>query len=693
MMQRTNEQTNNRITDLPPEGIFIGSGAIDHVPGLVMTGANFTKWHPNGPRIREIIDLCKRDGVGNTLQFWWRTDEEVLELAKAAAEAGLYVTFIYCDARPEIAGRLIPEIGGLYLGYDYGEHFSRSLYDSEKDSCEHPPTLRVLADRYVAEVKEFVGGRKRDGWGNIMATSANFTLDYEVAAGADIPCIEDYPFGDLMLASALSRGLYRQHGLPMWGSHIAHEWFSYLPYRNPRKMPSLGTAFLLKYMSGAKLIINECGNWTLRSTLCEDSPMSRMPILAGNPPGLYGRDDPRNGCTPEIAAEALRRSPYIDYRSPGAKKYRKAIVDFHAFCKEHPAPKGQPEATVALAKGNLDLGSPYRVAGAAIRGAYDIAEHDSNWYAGEPERSWETVRAALMPQPPIFTPNKNIHFSGTPYGIVDIASFACDDIDADFLLRNYRALMFSGWNTCSERQYRVLCDYVRGGGRLVIGLCHLSTDDNRNYANFRLEDLVNGGDLSELCGVKVKGRTRRRYWATGPSPAPNCLGIAARRRFGFMMLPLGDLEYTGPASDYEPLAVDDETLLPFILRCKSGKGEVFLMNWWGYPSAADMDVGVGAEEGGFGLVGRLYRYVAKISRGHVFITGPDFENPDADCDYIVYTYFPDAGKICLLNLDYENERRCVLQQFGDKDLITLAPAEFRIVDSVVLEPHEKLNEA
>ena len=148
------------IPPLPPEGIFIGSGAIDHVPGLVMTGANFTKWHPNGPRIREIIDLCKRDGVGNTLQFWWRSDEEVLELAKAAAEAGIYVTFIYCDAKPEIAERLIPELGNRYLGYDYGEHFSRSLYDSEKDSWEHPPTLRTLADRYVAEVEEFVGERK-----------------------------------------------------------------------------------------------------------------------------------------------------------------------------------------------------------------------------------------------------------------------------------------------------------------------------------------------------------------------------------------------------------------------------------------------------------------------------------------------------------------------------------------------------
>ena len=684
-----NEQTNKRTNGLPPEGIFIGSGAIDHAPGLVMSGANFTKWHPNGPRIRDIVDLCVRDRVGNTLQFWWRDGEEVLELARAAAAAGLYATFIYCDAPSEVAGRLIPELGERYLGYDYGEHFSPSCY---RKSDIEGMTLRELAKDYMDRVAAFVRERKEAGWGKIMATSANFSLDYEVAAGTDIPCIEDYPFGDLMLASALSRGLVRQYGLPMWGSHLAHEWFCWLPFRNPWRMKSLETAFLLKYMAGAKLVINECGNWAQRSTLCEDSPMAQMPILVGDPPGLYRHGDPRSGVTPEIEAEALRRSPYIDYRSPVAKKYRQIIADFTAFCREHPAPKGQPEATIALAKGNLDLGSSMHAAGAAVCHAYDLAEKDPNWYSGEPERSWETVRAALLPQPPVFKPNKNIHFSGTPYGLVDIASFACDNITTEHLLRNYRALLFSGWNTCSPEQYRVLCDYVRGGGRLVIGLCHLSTDEKRNYNNFGPADLVNGGDFSDLCGVRVKGKTRRFYWATGTSPTPNCLGIAARRRFGYMMLPLGDLEYTNPASDYEPLAVDDETLRPFILRCRSGKGEVFLMNWWAYPSAANDDVGVGAEEDGPGLVERLYRYVAKISRGHVYITGPDFENPDADCDYIVCSYFPDEGKVYLLNLDYVNERKCVLQQFGDKDFITLAPAELRIVDSVVLASNEKFNE-
>ena len=40
---------------------------------------------------------------------------------------------------------------------------------------------------------------------------------------------------------------------------------------------------------------------------------------------------------------------------------------------------------------------------------------------------------------------------------------------------------------------------------------------------------------------------------------------------------------------------------------------------------------------------------------------------------------------------YAQARSCVLQQFGDKDFLALAPGEFRIVDSVKLDADEKLN--
>ena len=674
-------------TQVPADaGCYVGSGVYyGHSGRLARSGFCFTSWTPGKLDCDETFDLCLKEQVGNTLQFWSSGTNFVSQVRKAR-EKGLYATCIYSTAPADLVRSMVDDLGDRWLGHDFGERFNFSIYE---DWGGRGATLGALVEEYMNRVHKHVNDLHAQGWGSVMATSANFSLDYEVAAGTEFPMTEDFPFGDLTLASALGRGLYRQYDLPTWGTHIAHEWYSWIPHKNPYKMKTLETAFLHKYMTGAKIIINESGNWELQSNLCEDSPMSKMPIAGRK--NSDRKTDAFKEMQKELLPEGRRRFSYIDYRSPVATKYRKAISDFYAFCKKHPCPKGQPEATWALAKGNLDLGGSKYVPGAAISSAYDLARKNPNWMHGLPEMSWETVRKAVMPMPPMLAPNKNIHFSASPYGLCDIASFACDNITAEHLLRNYKVLMFAGWNTCSPKQYKVLCDYVKGGGVLVIGLCHLSTDDARNYTDMSVDKLINRGDLTELCGFKVKGRTPRRYWATGPSTRANCLGFVARRRFGYMCLPLGDLEYVAPKESFEELAVDDEEADPFIIRCRNGKGQVLFMNWWAYPAAANMDVGCGAEVKDIGMVGYLYQYAAKLGRGNVFITGPDFENPDEDCGWVLYSYFPDEGKVYMMNLDYERERKCVLQQFGDKDFITLKPGEFRILESVRLDPDEKLN--
>ena len=674
-------------TPVPADaGVYVGSGVYGNDARMGCGGFCFTYWHPEKLNYNELVDLCAKEQVGNTLQFW-QSGGLLLDLSHRAKTNGLYSTCIYSSANKEQLAKMNKDLGATWLGHDFGERYNFSLYQNWDN---RGATLNALVDEYMNRVHKHVKGLHELGWGDVMATSANFSLDYEVAAGTEIPCTEDFPFGDLTLASALNRGLYRQYDLPMWGSHLAHEWYSWIPHKNPYKMKTLETAFFLKYMTGAKLIINESGNWQLQSSLCEDSPMSFMPITCRKLSTPFTKEN-REKYEKPVMAEARKKFSWIDYRSPVATKYRKIISNFYAFCKEHPAPKGQPEATWALAKGNLDLGGNGYIAGAAVCGAYDLARKNPNWMHGLPEMSWDVVRKSVMPMPPMLAPNKNIHFSATPYGLCDVVSFACDNVSADYLLRNYKVLMFSGWNTCSPKQYKVLCDYVKGGGKLVIGICHLTTDNARNYTNVTTNDLVNKGDFTELCGFKVLGETSRKYWATGPSTTPNCLGFVSRRRFGYMELPLGKLEYVAPAANFENLATDDEDDEPFIIRCKNGKGEVFFMNWWAYPAAANMDVGCSAEIKDVGMVGYLYQYAAKLGRGNVWITGDDFENPDDDCGWIVYSYFPDEGKIYMLNLDYENSRKCVLHWFGEKDFVELDANEFRIIEAPKLDPDEKLN--
>ena len=671
---------------LPPEGVFVGSGCYPHNAGLKLSGFCFTYWTPQGPTYDEELDQQVREGLGNTMQ-WWESGASLVRLAQKTAARGLYATCLGSNGTAEDVAPL-KDLGARWLGYDFGERYYFNFF---KDIADRNPDLLTIAEEYTRRVHNHVRDRHRDGWGNVMATSGNFSLDLEVAGGAEIPCTEDFLFGCLTLSSSLGRGLYRQYDLPLWGSHLAHEWKSYLPHTSPYRMKCLETAFYLEYMTGAKLILNESGNWALQSNLCPDSPMSTLPILPGDPPCIYKGSDPRAGCTPEVVAEAKRRFANIDGRSPVVRKYRKILSDFYAYCKANPCPTGQPETAFALAKGNLDLAPATFVPNYIVGGASAYAEKDMHWYHGAPEQSWKVLRDEVMPQPPMFGEHLNCHFGATPYGLCDVVSFAFDNVTADFLVRNYRTLVFSGWNTCSPKQYGILCDYVRRGGRLVISLPHLSTNRMRNYTDYRLDELVNGGDFSELCGLKVVAKDFPFYWATGPSPEKNALGLVARRRFGIMATPLGKLEFTGPAANYELLAVDDEKMRPVIVRCKSGKGEVLFVNTWCYPAAANLDIGPGFERGGRGLMSRLYAYAAKLSRGHTWITGPDFENPDEDCRWIVQSYFPDAGKVCFLNLDYERERKCVLHWFGEKDFVTLKPGEFRMMDAPVLTAEEKLN--
>ena len=104
---------------MPAEGVYIGSGVYHHSGHINCTGFCFTYWSPHQARIEDVVRLCKEEGVGNTLQFG-QNDEEMLSLAREARDAGIYTTLLYSNASPEISGRLIPELGEWYLGYDFG---------------------------------------------------------------------------------------------------------------------------------------------------------------------------------------------------------------------------------------------------------------------------------------------------------------------------------------------------------------------------------------------------------------------------------------------------------------------------------------------------------------------------------------------------------------------------------------------
>ncbi len=710
---------------LPACGMFIGTGVYPcHADYLLCTLHAHQAWMGQTYKPLEMIDRVLADNQGNLIQFWgyargyapvthaewiyaldeigiqvpepdWekgtylrvkecreiqehadRKGAGALRFIRAAAEKGLYTVLLYVDARPEWSRRF-QESGDRYLGYDFGERFTFRLDDAvTKGRKLEEITLTMLADDLIARVKDHVDERHASGWGNVMATSCNFYIDYEIAAGTDVPVVEDFAFSHLNVASALSRGLYRQHGLPLWGAHLAHEHYSWIPYASPHKFTLLKAALYQKYMAGCKMVINESGNWFVEATLAIDSPKFEFPRVPLKPKDVSWGGDKPPAFQPYMA-EARKLYHKVDYTADSCRQYRREISDFYEFVKANGTPEGQPETTLALAKGNLDLCGHRYSPNAAIGGAFAMADRNPAWFEGAPERGWETVKKVFFPLEPVLGPHPNRFLSGTPFGQADIVSFVRDQVDPAFLSAQYKALLFSGWNTCSEKQYAILRQYVENGGILFIAIPHLSTNATRNYGAYGRDELVRGGDFSDLCGVRVKGRGKRFYWATAPDGTDE-LGFRFPRRFGIMSTCMGDIEITDPAA--ETLVVDDEEADPLLLRRRCGKGLVYFLNSWAYPGALDIDEGPGSTLDSPGLVGMIYRHIALKARGSVWITD-DRETPGLACNHIGFSFFPQAGRICLHNIDLSRPHRFFLHQAGRTDAVELAPGEFSMRQS------------
>ncbi|MCI7643080.1 MAG: hypothetical protein MST10_01815 [Lentisphaeria bacterium] len=705
---------------LPECGILVGNAIYNCCAGYLNgSGIAYTTWQADSTSPCELIELTVKENQGNLVQLWWgdggvspitkgryyaledidvsvpepdwehgvnldvrrmpefqqyksRAGAGMLKSLRCAAEHGLYSTLLYGSANGEYSQAFSTVKN--YIGYDFGERFTFRL-DERYGANGEFVSLSELADNFCREVAAFVEQRRASGWGPIICTSSNFYMDYEVVSGVDYTMYEDCCF-ELNFMSALSRGLHKQHQTVTWGAHIANEHYSWLSFANPHRYETLRNELFLKYMAGAKILISESGAWHVQTT-ADDSPMNDTPRINT----VIGLSDP--ALAQPLYKEAKKHFPLLDRNSGYCKKYRQVISDFYDYVKANGTPAGQPEVNLAVVKGNYDL-STLMLDGShpnnVIGGLYAQAERNPNWFDSAPERSWELVRRVFFPRPQGIYGSRDYNrlFSGTPYGQIDIVSLAQDKIEAEFFKKEYKVLLMGGWNTCSAKQYEIFCEYVKNGGKLFISIPHFSTDVTRNIWQYTENDLVNGGDLSELCGVKVLGRGERFYWVTAPTREPNCLGVTISRRYGVYCTSMGRLAITDPAM--ETLLLDHETLNPILLRRQYGKGEVYFLNSWAYPGAYDYDYGPGAEPGSCGMIGDIFRYLAQAARGEVFISGMNSPLPDRECEYISYSYFKESGKICLMNIDFESSHQIMLHYGAKSWALTLGKSEFKVID-------------
>lgn len=718
------ENKNKRTIALPKCGMFIGSPIyLDRADYVFQhTGTFYTSWvsedHPPSWYLRRIIEenqgnlaiiwegsatqICLKsmadwmdmDGLGVTVpepdwenkKFLTPGDWDALENQKSrygagfskivdeADQLGLYTYSIYSEANPEWVEKI--SNNKSFLGYNTGEKFSFDLQGAEasefretRPKVDAGYDLKRISTDFANTVKRFLNRKEKNGWRRFLITSASFHLDLEVVAAKSdiIPHVESFAFKNLNFGSSLCRGLYKQFDLPIWGNYLAHEHYSFLPYKSKHKFEMLDTAFLMSYMSGSKITVLESGNWWLQSDHVDDTPMHDTPKIDLG--GIH-QNNPKEYA--HLVKEARTHYKKLNYDSAICEQYRKSLSNFYDFVKGNGTPEGQPEICLAAIKGNYDLCSQNYHPNMAIAGAYALAEKDPSWYEGMPERSWEIFRRVFYPLKNVLGDYVNSFFSGTPYGMTDIVSFA-GTITPEFLAKQYKALLFTGWNTSSDKQYEILKQYVFNGGTLFVSIPHLSKNTTRNYANYSVDELVNNGDFSELCGVKVRKRGPQIYWMLAAEN--NSLNLPKYKHYGPFATHIGDIEITGTP---ETLAVHDETFTPTLLLNKYGKGKVYFLNSWEYPGALDVNAGPGATIYSSGLVGEVYKKIAVDNRGTAYITDDEI-SAGPSCERIVYSYFPSNGKVYLLNIDFEIARECFLHVKGRIINLKLAPLEFKII--------------
>ncbi|MBO5644559.1 MAG: hypothetical protein J6S90_04875 [Lentisphaeria bacterium] len=260
---------------------------------------------------------------------------------------------------------------------------------------------------------------------------------------------------------------------------------------------------------------------------------------------------------------------------------------FFKFAKTHPR-KGKVNRRIAFVEGRYAAPFNGFICDAEQTPDYSVwgkfGNNDSTWRHNQVEKC-RHVLDVLMPgastQPFRQDFNKRrFFFSGTPYGDFDEVP---TEASADYL-KQYSLLLHMGWNTMIDEDYDKLREFVGNGGTLLIGLTQFSRHVKRDFLRDMEDlDLYNDGDLSELCGVKVKGKGElfSGQWnavCREKFPQPDLSAIPSSSRTEDGSCCMADIELAGA----EPFIWDAAKRHALVVRHRYGKGTVYLLTAYAY---------------------------------------------------------------------------------------------------------------
>ncbi len=248
-----------------------------------------------------------------------------------------------------------------------------------------------------------------------------------------------------VIMSAL-RGASKAYGKTSFGSHHATQWgmWSEGGYKSPRHVLAQFNSHAVAYMHGSSHINTEDALWTTEN--CEH----RFTSWA------------------EAHIEAQRK--FLDF------------IDTHRR-------RGEMVVPIAVLLGRNDAWPCF--------GQQPIwGQKGKSWKPGQPEASFDLLK--------VFYPRKslkNFSVGGTPYGPIDLTPV---ETPLD-VLKKYDAIIFLGWNSYSDEDFKKLLAFVKGGGTLLLSKAHLNTNLDHGGP---VKTPENGGVLAEILAKASKLETR-----------------------------------------------------------------------------------------------------------------------------------------------------------------------------------------
>ncbi len=271
------------------------------------------------------------------------------------------------------------------------------------------------------------------------------------------------------------------------------------------------------------------------------------------------------------------------------KGKRDMTRDFFRFAKTHPR-CAHPDIRIAFLEGRYAAPFNGFICDCEQDPDYSVwglfGNRSPEWGHRQPEKCRQILDvlmpgASTLPLRQDFN-RRRYFFSGTPFGDFDEVPA---EAKSDYLGR-YSLLLNLGWNTMIPEDYAKLKKFVADGGTLFTGLPEFSTHVKRDFLK-DMTDLAlwNGGDLSELCGVRVKGRSEAVYkgqWNAADRaswPEPHLSSIPSRSPEEDGPCRLAEVESAGASVE----AWDSDTGTPLVWKFRYGKGTVYLLAAWAYP--------------------------------------------------------------------------------------------------------------